>query len=225
VPKSDSNSSRRVRNDPRRAATQAAIIEAAESLFAEHGIEGVSLRQIGAAIGSANTSVVAYHFGDKASLLEAIFHYRLPDIDARRGELLEEARAAGRDTDVLSLLRALWLPLYEQVNPHGRHSYAGFLAALIRSDQGNSRTEVSDRYETSNRLAELLAAAMPPSLKPRFEARLNMTAVMITGALQLMDRAHGSSRKTTRREQQRADDGFDDTLRMTCAALLADSGE
>ena len=185
----------------------------------------MSLRQIGAAIGSANTSVVAYHFGSKESLLEAIFHYRLPDIDRRRGELLREARDAGRDEDVPTLLRAIWLPLYEQVNPDGQHSYAGFMSALIRSDQGGSRISVSDDYDTTNQLAGQLATAVPPAVKPLFEARLNMTAVMITGALQLIDRAHGSSRKTTRREQQRADDWFEDTLRMTCAALLAETGE
>ena len=38
----------RTRKDPRKAATRAAIIEAAEPLFAESGIDAVSLRQIGA---------------------------------------------------------------------------------------------------------------------------------------------------------------------------------
>ncbi len=55
----DRPATRRTRNDPRRAATRAAITETAETLFAEHGIDGVSLRQIGTAVGSANTSGVA----------------------------------------------------------------------------------------------------------------------------------------------------------------------
>ncbi len=221
----NSNAGRRVRRDPRKAATRAAIIEAAESLFAEHGIEGVSLRQIGAAIGSANTSVVAYHFGSKEALVEAIFHFRLPAIDARRGELLEEVSQAGRDREAGALLRALWLPLYEQVNRQGRHSYAGFMSALIRSDWGESRTAVNNSYATTNKLAALLAAAVPLAVERRCQDRLTLSAVMITGALQLMDRAQATGRTKTRQEQRRADEAFEDALRMTFAALLADTGE
>ena len=58
------------RRDPRREATARALIEAAESLFGQAGVDGVSTRQIGAAIGSANTNVVAYHFGAKDALIE-----------------------------------------------------------------------------------------------------------------------------------------------------------
>ncbi|MET0908751.1 MAG: helix-turn-helix domain-containing protein, partial [Ilumatobacteraceae bacterium] len=54
------------------------IVEVAERLFALHGIDGVSLRQIAAAAGTANNSAVNYHFGSKDGLITAIFQYRLP---------------------------------------------------------------------------------------------------------------------------------------------------
>ena len=65
---------------------------AAERLFAEHGIEGVSLRQIGAAAGNGNNSAVQYHFGTKDRLVHAVFEYRLPRLRERRDLLLAERR-------------------------------------------------------------------------------------------------------------------------------------
>lgn len=214
-----SGTDKRTRNDPRKQATQNAIIETAESLFAEFGIEGVSLRQIGAASGSANTGVVAYHFGNKETLLEAIFHYRLPAIDQRRGELWAET--GEQNTDVYGLLRAMWLPLYEQTNAKGQHSYAGFMGALMRSQWGGMRTLVNDAYPQTNLLGDQLKAALPPELQALFAARMTMSAVMITGALQLMDL--GLTRKPPVPTSTEA--FFNDTLHMATAALLSPAGE
>ncbi len=160
-----SSAPRRRRNDPRKAATRAAIIEAAEVLFAIHGIEGVSLRQIGSAIGSANTSVVSYHFGSREALVEAIFHYRLPDIEARRKALLDEVRQDGAHSSVFHLLRALWLPLFEQVNDEGVHSYAGFMTALTQSRLGEVRLKLNTEYPVTNKLAGSLKQAIPKALR------------------------------------------------------------
>ncbi len=193
-----------------------AIIEAAETLFAENGIDGVSLRQIGSAIGSSNTSVVAYHFGSKEALLEAIFHYRLPAIEMRRAELLAAARQAGMAGEVFRLLQALWLPLFEQVNSEGARSYAGFLSALMHSSMGSVRLALNIDYPTSLELGDCLKAALPENLHPQFDARLLMTTVMITGALKFIDRGEVAAD---------AQALFTDTLRMAAAALLAPTGE
>jgi AcrR family transcriptional regulator len=206
---------RRTRKDPRRSATRVAIIEAAEALFAEHGINGVSLRQIAAEIGSANTSVVAYHFGSKEALVEAIFHHRLPGIEARRRELLEEALAASRGNDAFFLLRALWLPLFEQVSRDGKHSYAGFMAVLMHSGMGSIRLDVSADYPTASELGDCLEACMPVAQRKYFDARVLMTTVMVVGALKIIDQG-GSAMD--------ADTLFEDTLRMAAAALLAPPG-
>ena len=214
---------RRTRNDPRRESTRVAIIEAAESLFAESGIDGVSLRQIGAASGSSNTGVVAYHFGSKAALLEAIFHYRLPAIEARRDKLLSEVQQAEQDRELLPLLRALWLPLYEQRDECGRHSYAGFLAALMRSSWGPSRLEVSEHYEVSSRLGRLIGAALPASVRAQYPQRLNTSTWMITGALRLMEQAGTAGRKK-KSAGPYGEAWFEDTLRMVGAALQAPPG-
>ena len=64
---------------PRGAARQA-IVEAAERLFAERGIEAVSLRDVSAAAGQRNHSAAQYHFGDRAQLVVFAYRYGLAAI-------------------------------------------------------------------------------------------------------------------------------------------------
>ena len=49
-----------------------ALIEAARALFAERGIEGVSIRELGRAAEQRNNNAVQYHFGDRGALLLAV---------------------------------------------------------------------------------------------------------------------------------------------------------
>ena len=51
--------------------TRAAILDAAERLMAEHGINGVSLRTI-LAEAKANAAALHYHFGSREDLIAAI---------------------------------------------------------------------------------------------------------------------------------------------------------
>ena len=53
------------------AGTRERILDAAEELFAEHGFEGVSLREI-TRLAGANVAAVNYHFGSKDRLIDAM---------------------------------------------------------------------------------------------------------------------------------------------------------
>ena len=75
------------------AQTRRRLIETAERLFAEHGPDGVSLRQISAAAGQSNNFAVQYHFGTREGLLDAIVAHRLPRIDAIRATLARRGNA------------------------------------------------------------------------------------------------------------------------------------
>ena len=90
--------------------TRDRLIDAAESLFAEHGIGGVSLREINRAAGAKNAVAVQYHFGDRAGIIKAITEKHLPAIDAERHALLDEYEALGKD-DVRALAAAWVRPL------------------------------------------------------------------------------------------------------------------
>jgi AcrR family transcriptional regulator len=200
----------RTRRDPRRETTRTALLEKAEVLIADFGVEGVSTRQIGAAIGSANNNVVAYHFGSKEELITAIYHHRLPAIEARRAELLAGLDAQGRGADLRGLMDALWRPLYEQRGQDGKHSYAAFLAGLARSGWAWTRYSLDQDYRVVNALVERIRPLVPPSTQVRFRERLIATAAMISNSLAAMDQ-HASKAVAEAR--------FEDLVTMATAAL------
>ena len=53
--------------------TRQQLILAAEKLFAESGIDSVSLRQINLEAGQKNSSAAHYHFGSKDALILSIY--------------------------------------------------------------------------------------------------------------------------------------------------------
>ena len=118
------------------------IVLTAERLFAEHGIDGISLRQIGQAAGNANNSAVQYHFGTKDNLIQAIFEYRLPYLTRRRELLVAERRPAS----LRSWLECYLMPSLEQAEQPDSW-YLTFVTQLYRRD----RSRLLDRIPPSAR--------------------------------------------------------------------------
>ena len=99
----------------------------AERLFAEHGIAGVSLRDVSAAAGQRNHSAAQYHFGDRHGLVVAVYEARMRVVDERRRELLDAIGSSGRADELAALVEATVLPLLEVVAETDGW-YARFLA-------------------------------------------------------------------------------------------------
>ena len=72
--------------------TREKILMTAELLFAQYGLEGVTIRQITRKAG-VNLASVNYHFYDKQSLCREIINQRLRTINTTRVEKLKEAEA------------------------------------------------------------------------------------------------------------------------------------
>lgn len=68
------------------------ILREATSLFVARGYEGVSMREIGEAVGVTKAALY-YHFHDKEDLFVAILNTSLEEISA----VLDEAEASGQD--------------------------------------------------------------------------------------------------------------------------------
>src|SRR6266700_2653640 len=80
-------------------ATRELLMVTAERLIAMNGVEGVTLREIQAAAGQSNSSVITYHFGSQAGLVRALLEFRYRKINARRTELAQGARDRGAAGD------------------------------------------------------------------------------------------------------------------------------
>jgi AcrR family transcriptional regulator len=91
------------------------LIEAAERLFADRGIDGVSLAEVTRAAGLGNTGAVHHYFGGREELLAAVVDQHRADMDSRREALFDEAEALG-DTSVDLLVRVLVEPMVAKLD-------------------------------------------------------------------------------------------------------------
>ena len=105
--------------------TKELLVVTAERLFAERGIDGVSIRQITQEAGVANNSAVTYHFESKAGLVRAIFEYRVPYLAERRRLLWAQVPAG----DLRAGVEAYFLPVAELAEFEDSH-YMSFLEQL-----------------------------------------------------------------------------------------------
>lgn len=115
-------------------ATRELLMTTAERLFAVHGVEGVTVREIQLEAGQSNSSVITYHFGSKAGLVRELIAFRYRTIDARRAVLLEEARADGVSDDPRAAVWLIVRPLMESIE--AGEMFVPFLARLAPARAG-----------------------------------------------------------------------------------------
>ncbi len=153
------------------------MVEAAERLFAERGLHGVSMREVAAAAGQRNNSAVQYHFGSREGLVHAVFAYRMRDINLARQEVLDELDRQGQGSDVRALVRAYLVPLAEFLESAPEGHYAQFIAsaAPVTNFTDADLREVTDALlEVARRLALSLPQLSPEAARARVYLVLGM---------------------------------------------------
>lgn len=95
--------------------TRAALLDAAESLFAETGFHAVTVREIARKAG-ADPALVTYYFGGKRELFDEVLLRRATELNAIRLKELEELEAnAGPDgPTVEEIINAFTHPLLDR---------------------------------------------------------------------------------------------------------------
>jgi AcrR family transcriptional regulator len=131
-----------------RTTTREQILLAAEQLFAQHGIDAVSLREIAAAAKQGNNSAVQYHFGDRESLVRALYEWRLAPLNARRTELV--AALAHTDTTPDAWVDAYARPLFEVAD--GSSWYARFVARFVAGYMPDLGPPFDEHYTSAMRV-------------------------------------------------------------------------
>ena len=141
--------------------TKDSILDAAEALFSEHGIEGVSLRSLTRRAG-VNLAAVHYHFGSKEEVVKAVFLRRVRPLNSERIELLDRAerRGAPRLEDILTALFAPAIRLAADPD-HGRRFMR--LGARFYSEPAKYLASVfeSEFSEVIRRFDSALHRALP----------------------------------------------------------------
>lgn len=111
--------------------TKTRLLNAAEKLFFEKGIDATSTRNIAEAA-AANNAAPNFHFGSKGNLVKAVFERRMIPLNKRRLELAQELAEQGRLNDVESLIDVFSLPMFELLTSKEDGDRA-FLGLLCRS--------------------------------------------------------------------------------------------
>src|ERR1700710_3105646 len=95
-------------------ATRVALLDAAERLFSQHGIEGTSVRDIVTAAGT-NLAAINYHFGSKDHLALQVFARRIEPVNRERLARLDalEKAAGPQEVTLTQILDALIRPVLE----------------------------------------------------------------------------------------------------------------
>jgi AcrR family transcriptional regulator len=184
------------------AATKALVFNAAERLFAVHGFQKVSVRDITAEAG-VNLASVNYHFGSKDALLFEIFRKRTAELNRARARMLHEAndRYQGKPP-VRAILEALIAPPVRWGDPKaGRRISAQF---LIRSrGEGTEEMREALRSDVSHlrRFADALLMARPDLPPEEIYWRMHFVLGMIhNNRFAEFDRLHTLSEGLTREE-------------------------
>lgn len=153
---------------------RANLISAGERLFAERGIDNVSLREISRASGARNVVALQHHFGDREGLLTAILQKHRDRVGGRRHVLLDAYELAGRP-DLEAFATALVEPLAAcLVDEDGGRDFLQIWADLVVRPRPtrwlgmeNGREDSMERWR---RLGDPLLASSQKRVHRRYSA-------------------------------------------------------
>ena len=193
--------------DPEReAATKAQVLAAAERLFALHGFQNVSVRDITAEAG-VNLASVNYHFGSKDALLFEIFRRRTAELNRDRARMLHEATDKhGGKPPVREILRAFFEPPMRWSSQGNERRISVQFIIRARSE-GNEQMREVLRTDVSHlrRFADALMAARPDLAPDEIYWRLHFVLGMThNNRFAEFDRLHTLSEGVTRESDTEA---------------------
>jgi AcrR family transcriptional regulator len=148
--------------------TREGLIFAAKRLFAERGVDAVSLREVIREAGVKHATAVQYHFGDRDGLINAVLDEHRARIDTRRDAMLEQYQA-GAEPDLRSIAEILVRPLAQELaDAEGRY-FLRIYAQMIQHPRGGW-TDTGTSIWRWRRHAEQFLAPGAAELHPRFVA-------------------------------------------------------
>jgi AcrR family transcriptional regulator len=205
------------------------IVLTAERLFAERGIDGVSLRQINSAAGLKNNAATHYHFGGKEGLTRAIVEYRAEGINKRRQQLLDGLGATPGKDGLRGLVQALVLPMAEHLtsNPDGSF-YFRFVIQAVDNNFSGAKEKImhwhGGHYEQIRRQLRAFLGDLPEEI---FTQRFGLMLTLVVNSIAAWEREipPGSTRGATTAFASRTSLFADNLIDATCGLLTAPISE
>ena len=140
-------------------ATRKRIIDAAEKLFADKGVEATSLLDIARASGQKNRSALQYHFKNKEGLLHKVLDKHAVPITKARNARLDQLEQSG-SYSLYDLVDALVGPMADQLdNAEGGRQFMKIHSQLMTSEKFRDFRQQRDKDLVDVQRMQKMAAA------------------------------------------------------------------
>jgi AcrR family transcriptional regulator len=208
----------------RRNATKEALLTTAERLYAERGLDAVSMREITREAGQKNSTALQYHFSSKETLIHAIITLRMNEVDARRQEFLHDLELRGKLDDLRSLVAAIVEPIAAGIKLPRRgpaaYWWVGFLSEVQRHPEFDLVGLAKGASDLGlRRIYTLLGKQLPQVpdvvLRQRFLMAMSQLIHGLADIERLRRRRRGSHRRFD------AERAIENLIDMTAGALSA----
>jgi AcrR family transcriptional regulator len=110
--------------------TRERLLRSGERLFAERGIDGVTVREINQLAGQRNSSALHYHFGSREGLLAEIRAQHREPIEARRIAMLDALEREQRTDDLRALVETIVYPFATELGTESGRDYLRILPQI-----------------------------------------------------------------------------------------------
>ncbi len=134
------------------------ILDVAEALFARHGYDGVTMRQISTGA-KVDVALANYHFGKKLDVFYAVFNRRAELLGNTRREVLRQSKqeSGSKPQTLEQIIEAFLLPLKfaQESGDPGWKNYMALLAYVMTSPVWNEQL-MKDNFD--KRVGEFIEA-------------------------------------------------------------------
>ncbi len=159
-----------------------AMLEIAEQLISERGLDRVSMRDVATAAGQRNNSAVQYHFGSRDGLILQVLRRRLTALDVDRRQRLAEIDEQGLGADLTSLVRVLFEPIVDLLRAQPESTYYARFLQRVGPVMAPGIPEAQLRTATDDVVVRLMDVCSHLPRRVAFE-RIDLATQMFTGAL------------------------------------------
>jgi len=165
--------------------TRHRLLQAAETLFIEHGYEAMLIQEV-TRRAEANSAAVNYHFGGKELLMREVLARRLNRLNTERLELLSccEEQSGGR-LDAAAVLSVLFVPALRLSRPPaGNPTFIRLLGRVYSDSSPFIRNYLEDHYRPIfERFFEAFSRALPNMSRSELSMRLRFSLQGLAGLL------------------------------------------
>jgi AcrR family transcriptional regulator len=138
------------------------LLASAERLFADHGFDGVSVRDI-ANIAGVNSALVGYYFRGKEGLLSEVYNRHCEPLNQERSRLLKQYSESPGGPTLEQVLEAFIRPSLEvTTDKNGRSNFTRLRAVLSAENSPLLEQLVAENFDSSSSMfVDALCKCLP----------------------------------------------------------------